>query len=225
MQLKLRPQLHGDCMEPQYRDIYARDKYYTGDYCARSLIFTDERGTISDVVPLKIGVTVRPWYEYHPVHAVTISVQCRKCDNCRRRKRKQWLARARVELHNATRSWMLTLTLGFHARLEFGQDIKRFKREIRLMLVRMTKEGHRFRHIVCFERHKDDTLHAHLLIHDLHGFIPKRAIQRQWPHGFTNCKLADDSAPEYVAKYITKDMSLNGRIPVSKHYGQSTPLI
>jgi len=227
MQLKLQPKLHGDCENPCFRDVFGKDPDYEGVFVSRSSIFKDERGTISDVVPLKIGVVRKQWYEHNPVYYCQISVRCRKCDKCARHKRNLWAARARVEIAKSVRTWLLTLTLGFHARLSFGDDPKLFKREIRLMLGRIRKDlGYSsFRYLVAFERHKDGVLHAHLLLHDLHGFLPKRAIQRQWPHGHTNCKLADDKAPAYVAKYICKDMTIIGRIPASKGYGQPAPLV
>lgn len=97
----------------------------------------------------------------------------------------------------------------------FGLMRDQLVRELQLYWKRLRKAGHRFHYLVVFERHKSGEPHMHWLLHEVGGRISKRALQAQWPHGFTQVKLvnASDGSPRsvdraawYVAKYLGKEV-------------------
>lgn len=81
--------------------------------------------------------------------------------------------------------------------------------------------GARFRYLSVFERHKSGLPHMHFMLHERDAFhgVTKRQIQSEWPHGFSNVRLIEDSgsAIRYVCKYISKDAVC--RIRASLKYG------
>lgn len=173
----------------------------------------------------------------HPVYAVETNtyydgptklldffVRCRTCPECVAYRRRMWTARVYKEFDAANRTWFVTLTAGFHARLamDLSDDPDKWlKRETQLFMKRLRRElGKRspVRFIAALEHHKDGTPHMHLLVHDQHGFLRYRAIKRAWSHGFVHAKLAlRDTHPHYILKYITKQMA--GRVQCSLRYG------
>ena len=89
---------------------------------------------------------------------------------------------------------------------EFLVEVQRYWKRLR-------KAGHVFKYFLVFERHKSGLPHAHFLLHEQGEKITKRALQGQWPFGFTNVSIVggrskNAAAPEraawYVAKYLSK---------------------
>lgn len=88
-------------------------------------------------------------------------------------------------------------------------------------LKRIRKEsGAMLRYCLVAEAHKSGRPHYHVLIHEAPGSPPlrHRTVQGQWPHGFSNCKLADVHAARYVCKYLAK--ASEARIRASLNYGR-----
>lgn len=135
--------------------------------------------------------------------AITLTVPCRKCDACRRRRAAEWAARARAEIETASRTWFGTLTfrpdrMTYHEyrshvdyRDRFGQPAleaeglpKQFAewnrsagREVTLMLKRLRKAGERFRYLLVMEAHNKAGVsfpHYHLLLHEIDAARPVR---------------------------------------------------
>lgn len=164
------------------------------------------------------------------VRWLDIDTPCRKCEQCRENRRRLWFARAKKELQVAHRTWMATLTINPHHRfmfslksgsMDFMASHKLISKEITKYFKRLRKAGYKFRYVLVTEAHKDGYPHYHLLIHEGSAAIPKRALQAQWPYGFTNFKLVENSAKaaHYVSKYLGKDART--RIRASQKYGQS----
>lgn len=171
---------------------------------------------------------------------VDVLVACRKCDVCLKRRSRLWAGRARTEVAQHERTWLLTLTLDgkartvllFRGRLalqrrgwarkdfdEIGDSrvlARAMLSEWTLMAKRLRKAGHQFRYLAVVEHHKDGFPHMHVLVHCAES-LTYRALCGEWPHGFTNAKLADVDAARYVAKYVTKDLS---RLRASLGYGR-----
>jgi len=159
-----------------------------------------------------------------------LKVRCKKCEPCLTARRNMWAARAMTEMGKSTRTWFCTYTLGFHARLELeklgeGERQSLFTRWHQLYNKSLRKELSKadkpLRFLRVFEHHKDGVLHAHTLVHDLTGFITKRALQKHWRRGFSTVKLAKKQHAFYISKYIGKEMS--GRIGSSQFYGEQPP--
>jgi len=96
-----------------------------------------------------------------------------------------------------------------------------FQKEVTKFLKRVRKASRAKLRFVCvFEAHKDETPHAHLIIHEIEGTILYRHIADNWIIGFEKTKLINgdlETTPWYVAKYIAK--SPVHRIRCSLHYG------
>jgi len=165
---------------------------------------------------------------------VICAVQCRRCDNCRRRKRRMWALRARREINAATRTWFGTLTLRpeEHHRLlgearmaEAAQGIdfdalpeaERFRllagAEGKLLtdfLKRVRKETSASpRYLLVTEQHKTGLPHWHILLSEQSVSLPirKTVLERQWIAGFSHWRLINAADPDDQSKrisYVTK---------------------
>ena len=98
--------------------------------------------------------------------------------------------------------------------------------ECRRMWARLRKNGHKFKYLLVFERHKSGEPHMHFLLHEEAAPILKRQLVEQWPWGWSSIKLVGtakrqappDQAAFYVAKYLSKDRQ--ARQIASKGYGK-----
>lgn len=162
-------------------------------------------------------------------------VRCRKCDPCRTRRRREWVARALREcawsFAHQRRVWFITLTLNpeWRSKLTAISLLKltpwseersaRVRRAaqlgvwLKLYLNRLrTRSGCEFRYLAALESHADGEFHLHILLHEVQGQIQERLARSCWsPAGFAHAKLvsAEKGAARrtalYVAKYITKE--------------------
>lgn len=88
-------------------------------------------------------------------------------------------------------------------------------------LKRIRKEsGAKLRYILVAEAHKSGRPHYHCLVHETNegGRVLHKTLSSQWIHGFSQFKLADDSAAKYVCKYLSK--AAEARIRASLDYGR-----
>lgn len=178
------------------------------------------------------------------IRNVDLAVRCRKCDACRRARRRHWAARAVVEIETAPRSWFGTLTLApehqfrlialahqssakrgtpwadLSADDQFKEVCRHLVREVQLYLKRLRKAGCKFRYLVAIERHKSGHPHCHLLVHELAEPVRWRCLHDKWTIGFSKFNLVAEGekskAANYVAKYLTKALS---RMLASAAYG------
>lgn len=198
----------------------------------------DVSGRCSDphVLQLKSGVRTDDIriVSTHIRRYIELSVPCRKCENCMKRRAWEWLQRAKVEHSKGTRTWFLTLTVAPEHRTRFkilarqkkgnedypalctqvGEDLKK-------MLKRLRKQ-HNFKQLFVFEPHSDMFPHIHGLLHEQGPRIGKREIQNEWKLGFSQVKLVDEKALWYVTKYLTKHAG--ARVRASRRYGKSAIL-
>lgn len=209
----------GDCSSPVLVELHARP---------------DTRDKRKLVLPLE-GKPMR----------VDAYVQCRKCENCLRRKAAHWRLRALSEGSYAARTWFGTLTFSpdsFHRFLlevranmhkqgldfdglseadRFQQLERATGRAVTLWLKRVRKESKApFRYLLVVEKHKSGLPHYHALIHEGSPDQPvrKAVLQGQWHAGFSAFKLADDKrALTYLTKYLTKEFL--ARVRASRNYG------
>ena len=179
------------------------------------------------------GTSVPIWCE--------LSMKCRNCDVCLKRRARLWRGRAMQECREAERTWFVTLTLrpeehyrslalglkkaGFDGEPcdEFRARVVEIGAWITLALKRLRKKtGARLRYIVVYERHKSGLPHVHLLIHEQdRGGVKYADIQYMWPHGYISAKLVQgDKQAGYVTKYLSKDAA--ARVRASVRYGQRT---
>lgn len=174
--------------------------------------------------------------------SVVMFTRCRRCDNCRRMKRSEWMARSVVEFDRAKRCWLWTLTirpsalsmfgLRTAARLaarrvvlehlspdeQFREKHADISREIQLMFKRMRSQGAVFRYLQVVEAHKSGLPHYHLMLFESDEPLKKRYLDEQWAFGFSTARLVDDRRGAcYAAKYLHKDNC--GRVRASIGFG------
>jgi len=167
-------------------------------------------------------------------------VRCRMCETCLRDRRREWVARCRLELALAGRSWFVTYTLRpeEHYKAVLAANVGKkyteeylFKRrcavtgkEFTRYFKRVRKEsGAALRYCLVTEAHESGLPHWHALIHERGGTVTYRNISDQWTLGFSVAKLVkDEKAAWYVAKYLGK--SALARVRASKRYGDALPV-
>lgn len=192
------------------------------------------------------------WAEVTPTtkHSLVLYLEtrCRKCDNCRKYRRRHWAARACIETGVSVRTWKCTYTLAPEYRmrvlnqlrdrdadqqLDFDQRPPQeqyrklhavFSKEFTRMFKRLRfNTGCPFRYLLVAEAHADGFPHYHALIHesDPHRPLSYRQLKAEWSLGFTNFKLVSDlQEATYLCKYLSKDML--ARVRASMSYGVST---
>lgn len=178
-----------------------------------------------------------------------LSVPCRKCVECQKRRRSMWVARACHEVREAHRTWFATITLNPQAHyvmraraamrardrsipapevvgveLDRRQTQETFS-EITKWIKRVRKQtgSHSLRYIIVKEDHENGNPHFHALIHEV-GETPvtHKILSDQWKLGFTKFKLLEnEKAAYYVVKYLTK--ANDGRVRASLGYGRVRP--
>jgi hypothetical protein len=174
-----------------------------------------------------------------------MTVPCRECEPCLKRRRSEWTARALSETRLAKRTWLCTLTLrpdeqyraevaaqrraeqrGHNwAGLSQGQRhrhiLAHLSREITLYLKRLRKKtGAKIRYLSISEQHKSGLPHFHLLVHEYDGIVRHTDLDDCWHLGFGNFKLVADDDPRaalYSCKYLAKATS--ARVRASLAYG------
>lgn len=232
--------ISGNCLLPVRREISARKMR---DAVIERIVLPDDWAT-SDFPYDWLGHRrVYKITEKDGPFAVYLTARCRLCDNCLKKRRDMWAARALVEQSRSARTWFGTLTLspqwhsvfGSHAALRAMQrdreplealpfDKQLHYRadaigvEITKLFKRMRKAGHEFRYMLVLEAHKSGLPHFHILVHEIGAPIGKRDLEAAWRFGFSSWKLATDRrAVWYVAKYLGKSGA--ARVRASLRYG------
>ena len=174
-----------------------------------------------------------------------LTVRCRRCDACRRRRAMFWRLRAQAETQAAVRTWFGTLTLrpelhqqcvdrartalahqgvDFDA-LPFGEQFtERCKYSGELVtkyLKRVRKDAKMpFRFLCVTEHHKSGLPHYHLLVHEaVEGSVKHATLRGQWDAGFCKWVLVQDlKQASYLCKYLSK--ATVARVRASVAYGE-----
>ena len=182
-------------------------------------------------------------------------VRCRKCATCRRAMRNYWgyaaMNQTVLSAAKGLRTWFGTLTLKPELQeilllramkrskepsaewwkvVECEERYKlvcnEFLREVQKYWKRLRNEGHSFKYIAVFERHKSGLPHAHFLLHELEQPIRKSVLRAKWEElGFFSASLVggcarNAAAPENAAWYVVKYLSKTNqtRVRASKGY-------
>jgi len=182
---------------------------------------------------------------------VSLTVQCRRCDVCKRKRAMKWKHLAKRETMGSPRTWFGTLTL--HPDEQYRLLCRARERQNRqgidydklpeaeqfrlrvtaasplvtLYLKRVRKEsGALLRYLWVSEKHKSGHPHFHALVHEVtpDSVVTHACLSGQWPHGFTKWKLVQTlPAATYLTKYLAKESA--SRVRASLGYGQPTSVI
>lgn len=181
---------------------------------------------------------------------VEMTVSCRKCSVCLKRKATMWIARAMHEVRNARRTWFATYTFRpeGHYKMqcralayaearsipthELTNDEVSLRqsnecgKELTLMFKRIRKElpQSSVRYLLVREKHKSGLPHWHALIHES-GEVPisYRLLSDNWTWGHSRIKLiGTDEDGAKAAFYVAKYLakSNEGRVRASIRYGR-----
>ena len=178
-----------------------------------------------------------------------LTVPCRKCANCLRRKANNWRLRALSEFHSANRTWFSTLTVSPTSLIHLlsscrvrlgraGTDLEalsvqdqflELEREgfahVQKWLKRLRKNDPEsaIRYLAVTERHKSGVPHWHVLLHETAKPLSyDRSLKGSWRLGFDSYRLVSDArAAGYVTKYLAK--SIEARVRASSRYGGAQP--
>lgn len=178
-----------------------------------------------------------------------MTVPCRKCPKCLRRRQWHWTMRAKTELGLCERTWFGTLTLRpeeqflalSRARQRARQRAVHFEEmtdsdqfraidhqispQLQNWLKRLRRStGAKLRYVIVSERHRSGKPHYHALIHQVRGVVAERDLRGEWKLGFTKWNLVptdEPNAAHYVCKYLGKDAA--AKIRASLNYGTHGP--
>lgn len=174
---------------------------------------------------------------------LTMTVPCRKCPKCLRRRQWHWTMRAKSELGSCERTWFGTLTLrpdeqfmalsrarsrartrGVHfEEMTEADQFRAIDQQIAPDLQKWLKRlrrmtGAKIRYVIVSERHKSGHPHYHVLIHQQRGVVAERDLRGEWKLGFSKFNLVptdDPRAAHYVCKYLGKDIAAKVRASLS----------
>jgi len=120
-------------------------------------------------------------------------IRCRRCENCMKARRHQWMVRAAREQVHAKATWFVTLTYGPLSRqkiLETASELPRsHSQQTRLVLAsgwyvssyikRLRSADFGFRYLMVPEPHRDGFPHYHGLIHDQLGTLGRKMVLKK----------------------------------------------
>lgn len=196
---------------------------------------------------------------HHPRHVVVdgirnnplwvdLTVPCRKCPACLRRRRKLWTQRALAEFSSASRTWFGTLTFrpeehyqmlcraSAKAKVgtpefaalppaeQFRLRNRECQREITLFLKRLREKTEApLRFFLVAEAHKSGLPHFHMLLHEVSADKPvrKAALHEQWRAGYSSWKLVQPGEGLKAIRYCAKYLTKTNeaRVRASIDYG------
>lgn len=218
----------GSCEDPRTVELYARES--VGVKIAG-------RGTFS---PAQRGF-----------RRLILTTQCRKCDDCKVRRSRMWYGRAIREWHEASRTWLVSLTFPYlvHVKcenllradlalqgLDFDALSKEEKFRLRcielgseatLWLKRVRKNSKtRFRYLLVAEAHGGGGAnhampHFHCLVHEIPGLAPVRKAVMQ--EAWPYFSNVKLTRDPRGAAYVCKYLSkeIAGRVRPSQFYGDN----
>lgn len=236
----------GQCEAPHVFELFARPQLF-GSAALRGLAPQDRRAFLNCGLVPATPVKGFSWQkgDNHPAR-LTLTVRCRRCAWCLRRRAYEWRTKAQLEIEAAPRTWFATYTLSpdEHFRVEcearslaqkrstvfeHNSEIEQFRlrcaaggSDITRYVKRIRKQsGAQIRYLWVAERHQSGLPHYHALIHEVNADQPlrKAVLKEQWPHGFSRFKLVEGrGAAGYVCKYLSKDIA--ARVRSSIRYGK-----
>lgn len=179
-----------------------------------------------------------------------VEAACRRCDGCKKHKKRLWVSRAYHETILSYRTWFGTLTFapGLHGQVlaatmrrlwdesveysslsvdeKFAVEAATYYQYVDRYWKRLRKSGYRFRYLCVPELGTESGLfHFHVLIHETTPHqVPKALLESEWDAGLSHFRLVktgDKRAVFYVCKYLSKD---GARPRSSLRYGQAISL-
>ncbi|AXL15633.1 replication initiator protein [Microviridae sp.] len=140
-----------------------------------------------------------------------MSVQCRKCDECMKARKRHWIGRLMAEEQTANSVWFTTLTYagGYDNPdaywLQYDHVQKMFKR--------LRKAGHKFKYVVVGEHGSErERAHWHVLFYwnSEPPEVPamdERIQWDYWKHGSSQIEYprSQQGAATYIMDYMNKD--------------------
>lgn len=179
---------------------------------------------------------------------IDISVPCRKCASCLKRRTYVWRQRCVNEMRTAARTWFGTLTASpdvhFLWECMLAHDLRQravnwdrldqdeqFLERARVGSKEVTKFFKKLRarteaplrYFLVVEPHKSGRPHWHVLLHELDAAQPVRKAELRdcWAHGFSQWKLVDADDAVKTARYVAKYLtkSMQARVRASIDYG------
>ncbi len=106
--------------------------------------------------------------------------------------------------------------------VEYRDVMRRYVNRLRKGLVQRGWPQVQFRYLWVPEPHKSGLIHFHMLLHEVADDmrIPKRRIEDMWGLGHAGAKeVHSEAEAKYACKYLGKH-HFEGRLAVSKHYGE-----
>lgn len=245
----------GRCQSPVARELHVRPADETDPAKRKLYAFIDEIKRLFGEATVTRDTRDRDARKTYNKHVVikpgtefsltlTMSVACRKCEHCRKRRQRMWSNRAKAETLAARRTWFGTLTLRPEAHavmvaraqvrlarsgvsfelLSFGEQfLERHKEcsiEITKYLKRVRKEsGAKFRYLLVAEHHQNGLPHYHVLVHERDDVgVKHRTLSSQWQLGFEKWRVVTDyRQATYLCKYLSK--ATVARVRASGAYG------
>lgn len=235
--------LHGDCSDPYVIELSGEQ--------SELLSRLDQWSNDTEIDYFDAGggrVAHTLGYKPSKITTAYVSVRCRKCTECLRKRAKLWTARAIDEIAASQRTWFGTLTLRpqeqFIARVkadkaaskagsawqsltpdeQFKDIVKQINPELTRWIKRVRKNtGASLRYLLVSEAHKSGDPHFHILLHEHEGRAVKAKLEETWKLGFSHWRLCDrdKKAAIYACKYLAK--SAITRVRSSAKYGTAGP--
>lgn len=136
-----------------------------------------------------------------------IAADCRKCDNCLKKRRYYWHGRLYAEFMEHSKSCVLTLTYAKAPDRYDYRDIQLWMKRVRSVFPSL-----RIKYYVTGERgEKKGRVHWHVLLFgislDDFKILPRLRLPGdtvQWPHGLIFADYCTPASIGYVTKYLTK---------------------
>lgn len=169
-------------------------------------------------------------------------VRCRKCAECKRERKRMWIARAIAEARQAPVTWLFTGTFACEPPDEAAvvREGQRFLKRLRKGLAHpvetyrgpMAVPGVKVRFLSVVERGDENgRLHWHAIIHGDGDLVRWLQLRTAWHAGHMHARRVnargDERLPDdvlrqiaYVAGYLGKQP---GRVVASLKYGRRTP--
>lgn len=237
--------LHGDCSDPVMIELRGQQS-----------VLLSRLDEWSNDTPMDLGLALdhfEGWgwsrgFQRPKLTTAYVSVRCRKCTECLRKRAKLWTARAIDEIAAANRTWFGTLTLRPEAQFmyrmladkaahvggsrwaqltsteQFKDIVKQVSPDLTKWIKRARKNsGATLRYLLVSEAHKSGDPHFHILLHEHAGTATKAVLEDSWKLGFSHWRLCghDKKAAIYACKYLAK--SAITRVRASAKYGTAGP--
>lgn len=160
-----------------------------------------------------------------PFEQLAIPVPCGKCVACRESRRREWVARLRMERFVSSVATFITLTYSCNPISLFKSHVQDFLKRLRNRSRDYGLPDSPVRYFICGEYGKkhhrphwhgilfgvdclaDCWLPSLVAYKDGHPIYTSRLLERIWRHGFVTCDVATDANIQYCSKYIVKDDS------------------